>query len=101
LDEAARSGKPRCRSAFEFSRYGAVPGTLDNVPATTFVTQDGSAFYKTKVKLGRSYVGDDPARNLILPGMTVQADIITGSRTVLQYLLKPIHLSRLTAFHER
>lgn len=88
-------------SAYEFSRYGTVPGLLENVSATTFVTPDGRAFYKTKVKLERTYVGKDPARNIIMPGMTVQADIITGSRTVLQYLLKPIYVSRLTAFHER
>ena len=53
------------------------------------------------MKLDRSYVGKDASRNVIMPGMTVQADIITGSRTVLQYLLKPIYVSRLTAFHER
>lgn len=87
-------------SAYEFSRYGSVPGTLENISATTFQTQDRHAFYRVRVKLDQTYVGNDPSRNLILPGMTVQADIVTGERSVLQYLLKPMYVASETAFRE-
>jgi len=88
-------------SAFDFSRYGSVPGILKNVSASTFQDQDGNSFYKARISLERKYVGKDSKRNMILPGMTVQANIITGEKTILQYLLKPIQNATEGAFHER
>ncbi len=87
-------------SAFDFSRYGAVQGKLQYISAATFTETNGGRFYKGTIRLDRSYVGADP-RNKILPGMTVMADIATGEKTILQYLLKPIHVSLKTAFTER
>lgn len=87
-------------AAFDFSRYGSIEGHLRSISASTFQTEDGATFYKIKVGLEKNYVGADPKHNLILPGMTVQADIVTGEKTLLQYLLKPIHLMTSTAFHE-
>ncbi len=87
-------------SAFDFSRYGSVAGTLGSVSASTFQAEDGKSFYKARIKLEHPYVGDDPKRNLIMPGMTVQADIVTGEKSVLRYLLKPIYVAAEGAFHE-
>ncbi|MES2905515.1 MAG: HlyD family type I secretion periplasmic adaptor subunit [Pseudomonadota bacterium] len=87
-------------STFDSARYGSVSGKLTNVSATTFQSQDNKSFYKALVKLDKPYVGTDPKRNLITPGMTVQADIVTGKKTLLQYLLKPIYTSTESAFHE-
>ena len=87
-------------SSFDFSRYGVVPGALEQISATTFKGENGERYYQGTIKLDRDYVGHDP-RNVILPGMTVMADIITGRKTVLEYLLKPIHLAMQTAFTER
>lgn len=88
-------------SAFDFSRYGSLPGTMDSISASTFQDEKGQFFYKAKVKLDKNYVGKTPGRNLVLPGMTVQADIVTGEKTVLQYLLKPVQTITDGAFHER
>ena len=88
-------------SAFDYSRYGSVGGNLESISATTFQQQDGHAFYKAIIRLDRPYVGKDPSRNQISPGMTVSADIITGDKSVLQYLLKPIYVATEGAFHER
>lgn len=88
-------------SAFDFSRYGTIPGTLDSVSASTFQGEEGQFFYKAKVKLSRNHVGPVPDANLILPGMTVQADIVTGDKTILQYLLKPVQIAADEALHER
>jgi multidrug efflux pump subunit AcrA (membrane-fusion protein) len=46
-------------------------------------------------------VGRDPGKAQLVPGMTVQADIATGNKTVLQYLLKPIYSAMSASFHER
>ena len=46
-------------------------------------------------------MGRDPGKAQLVPGMTVQADITTGNKTVLQYLLKPIYSAMAASFHER
>lgn len=87
-------------STFDFSRYGSVKGTLDQISATTFSGEDGARYYQGRVLLEKNFVGINPD-NIIMPGMTIMADIITGKKTILQYMLKPIHISLGTAFTER
>lgn len=88
-------------TSYEFSRYGHVMGRLTKISATTFVDEQENPYYKGFIELSQAYVGDNPNRNIILPGMTVQADIITGEKTLLQYLLKPVYKNIQGAFHER
>jgi len=88
-------------SSYDFSRYGAVIGKLEFISATTFTDQNNKHYYSARIKLSKNYVGNNPDKNIILPGMTVEADIVTGEKTILDYLLKPIHLSLKTAFTER
>ena len=88
-------------SSYDFSRYGAVDGTLEFVSASTFMDEQNRPYYRGRITLSKNYVGDNPEVNVILPGMTVEADIITGEKTILAYLLKPIHLSLKTALTER
>ncbi len=87
-------------SSYDFSRYGFVKGTLKQISATTFSGEHGERYYEGKIALDKPYVGDNPSHR-IMPGMTVMADVITGEKTILQYLFKPIHLSLQTAFSER
>lgn len=88
-------------SSYDFSRYGAVIGSLEFLSATTFLDEKGQPYYRGRITLSKNYVGNKPEVNPILPGMTVEADIVTGKKTILAYLLKPIHLSLKTAFTER
>lgn len=88
-------------TTFNYSRYGSVKGKLTHLSATTFEDEQGESFYKGKVTLSQAYVGDDPQRNLILPGMTVTVDIHSGKKTLLDYLLKPIHTTLAQSFRER
>lgn len=89
-------------ASYDFVRYGSVEGTLKSVSATTYLDEkDNTPYYKGWVQMSHPWVGDKTAGNVILPGMTVQADIVTGQKTLLQYLLKPIHASVSQAFHER
>ncbi len=88
-------------SAYDFSRYGSLEGSLKSISASTFQTERGDTFYRAKIKLDKNYVGQDSTRNLVLPGMTAQAEIITGEKTILDYLLKPLHMVSQTAFRER
>lgn len=87
-------------SSYDFSKYGVIDGTLENISATTF-SENGSHYYMGRVALKQNYVGKNPGHNLILPGMTVEADILTGKKTILAYLLKPIQAAASEALTER
>lgn len=88
-------------SAFDFSRYGYAMGRLQSISASTFQNEDGDSFYKVRLALDQDYIGRNRVANKILPGMIVQADIISGDKTILQYLLKPLHVAASNALHER
>ena len=86
---------------YDFARYGDIKGELRRVSASTTADEQGIRYYKGIVRLTRNHLGPLPGDHLVLPGMHVQADILTGRRTVLQYLLKPIYRAMDTAFAER
>ena len=88
-------------TTFDFSRYGSINGTVTALSATTFTSKQGEPYYKGMIKLEKHYVGNDERINKVLPGMIVNADIITGEKSLLAYLLKPIHRSLNSAFIER
>ncbi len=89
-------------TTYDFARYGAISGELRDVSASTFIDEKkGDPYYKGIITLDRSYVGFDPEKNRVMPGMTAQADIKTGRKTLLEYLMKPVVSSVQTAFHER
>lgn len=87
--------------SYDFVRYGMVQGTLESISPMTFIDKFNKTYYRARIILQQPYVGDNPEANYILPGMTVEADIMTGSKTVLDYLLKPIHVAASTALRER
>ncbi|HSX20050.1 MAG TPA: HlyD family type I secretion periplasmic adaptor subunit [Gammaproteobacteria bacterium] len=86
---------------YDFATYGALEGTLTSISASTFLDPDKKPYYKCDVSLPKNYLGDDPTRNLIFPGMTVIAEIKTGKRSLLHYMLKPINRTFTEAFRER
>jgi adhesin transport system membrane fusion protein len=86
---------------YDFARYGGITGEVRDISASSFLDEKGQPYFKGTVAMDRNYVGFDPERNRVLPGMTVQADISTGKKTLLQYLLKPVYASVSQAFRER
>lgn len=86
---------------YDFARYGGISGNLTKISATTFLDEEGVPFYKGVVTLDRGYVGTNPRENRVSAGMTVQADIQTGDKTLLQYLLKPVYNAVNQSFRER
>ncbi|MCH1879854.1 HlyD family type I secretion periplasmic adaptor subunit [Alcaligenes ammonioxydans] len=86
-------------TAYDFAIYGGLPGVLEQTSADTITDEKGNSFYIAKVRTDTVYVGDD--NRPILPGMVAEVHILTGKRTVMQYLLKPILRARSNAFRER
>ncbi len=87
-------------SAFDYSIYGTLPGTVDRISAAAFSDRDGREFYKIRVRLERDYFGSDTSAARLIPGMYAEADIKTGNRSVLTYLLKPVARTLDTALRE-
>lgn len=88
-------------TTYDFARFGGISGELKDVSASTFLDEQGDPYYKGIISLDKSYVGGDPGQNRVMPGMTVQADIKTGKKTLFSYLLKPVYSSVSTSFRER
>ena len=87
--------------AFDFSRFGTVSGTVERISAGSFLDEQRQPYYRARVALSQPHVGRNPGLARLSAGMTVQADITTGAKTVTQYLLKPIYAYTSTAFSER
>lgn len=88
-------------TTYDFARYGSVMGSLTKISASSFTDEKGNPFFKGVIELNHNYVGDIPGRYVIQPGMSVSAEIITGDKTLLQYMLKPIFTQVQQSFHER
>jgi adhesin transport system membrane fusion protein len=86
-------------TAYDFSIYGGLEGVVEQIGADTITDERGNSFYIVRVRTARATVGDKQLP--IIPGMVAEVHILTGKRTVLQYLLKPILRARENAFTER
>ncbi len=88
-------------SGFDSRRYGNVKGTLTNVSPTTFTDEKGRSYFKGRIRLSQDFIETGTTRHKVVPGMIVQADITTGSQTLLRYLTTPVYVAMLQAFSER
>ncbi len=78
-------------------RVGYLEGEVQHLSPSTFIDENGIPYYRTLIALN----SNDLAGVRLIPGMTVQAQIKTGQRTILEYLLKPVYRAWSTAFQER
>ena len=87
--------------SYNASRFGSINGTVKQISATTYLDERGNPYYRSEITLEKSWVGDNPDFMKIIPGMTVQANIETGEKSILDYLLRPISRGFHNAFSER
>ncbi|MFK0090709.1 HlyD family type I secretion periplasmic adaptor subunit [Pseudomonas sp. NPDC090755] len=88
-------------TAYDFTIYGGLKAKLEQIGADTITDEDNNTFYVIKLRTERSHLGTDENPLLIIPGMVASVDIITGKKSVLSYLLKPIIRARAEALRER
>ena len=88
-------------TAYDPQIYGRLDGTLERISADTIEEQDGSVFFEVDVRTNKNYLGsaENPLR--ITTGMIANIEVITGRRTVLTYILKPILRAKQNALGER
>lgn len=85
-------------TAYDFSIYGALGATLELISADAITDEQGDTYYLARVRTHQSTLGEGLP---VIPGMVAQVDILTGKRSVLTYLLKPILRAKQNALTER
>lgn len=88
-------------SAYDFSVMGGLDGEVVHISPDTIQDEDGDSFYLVRIETSRTFIGPDGRELPIISGMTVSVDILTGKKTILDYLLKPILKTKQLAMSER
>lgn len=85
-------------TAYDYTIYGTLDAIVENISPDSVVDEEGNAYYIVRVRTLRSNFGKELP---IIPGMVAQVDIMTGKKTILSYLLKPVLKAKSYAFTER
>jgi len=85
-------------SAYDYTIYGTLDAVVEHVSPDSIIDEKGNAYYIVRVRTLRSNLGEGLP---IIPGMVAQVDIMTGKKTVLSYLLKPVLKAKSYALSER
>jgi len=88
-------------SAFDFAIFGGLEGQLEHISADTIKDEDGKSFYLVRVRTAQNQLGNEADPLSIIPGMQAEVDILTGKKSVLSYLLKPVLRAKERALRER
>lgn len=94
-------------SAYESSVYGSLHGKVERISADTIVDEKGDknergeTFYRVMVRTEKNYLGTSEHPLPIIPGMVATVEVLTGKKSVLDYLVKPARMLRDEALRER
>ncbi|AXX93477.1 secretion protein HylD [Malaciobacter molluscorum LMG 25693] len=91
-------------TAYDFSIYGGLDGKIVDISADSIVdkeSKDQKSYYRVVVKTDKNFLEKDGRKLPIIPGMVASVDIITGKKTILDFILKPILKVKQNALTER
>lgn len=91
-------------TAYDFAIYGGLEGKIVEISADTIVDKDskeGKSYYRVLVKTDKNYLERKGKKLPIIPGMVATVDIVTGKKTILDFILKPILKVKQESLHER
>ncbi|MCI5059590.1 MAG: HlyD family type I secretion periplasmic adaptor subunit [Alphaproteobacteria bacterium] len=88
-------------SAYDSQRYGSLKGNLERIGANSVTDSEGNVFFEIEVKAEKNYLGTEDKPLPITPGMVAETEVITGKRTILSYLMKPVLRAKDKALTER
>lgn len=91
-------------TAYDFTIYGGLHGKIVEISADSIVDQeskDGKSYYKVVVQTDKSYLEKDGRKLPIIPGMVANVDIVTGKKTIMDFILKPLLKIKQDSLHER
>lgn len=88
-------------TAYDFTMYGGLEAKVEHISADSIVDKQGNSFYLVNVRTTKNYLGTKDAPLPIIPGMIASVDILTGKKSILTYLMKPIFRAQSLALRER
>jgi adhesin transport system membrane fusion protein len=88
-------------TAYDFTIYGGLEANLEHISADSITDKEGNDYYLVRLRTKQNYLGSKDKPLPIIPGMVVSVDIMTGKKTVLSYLLKPVLRAKAMALRER
>jgi len=88
-------------SAYDFAIYGSLEGEVVHISADTTKDEKERAWYIVHIKTRKNYLGSEKKPLKIIPGMIVNVDIMTGKKSLMDYILKPILRAKQYTFTER
>lgn len=86
---------------FDYARYGGLDGEVISVAPDSTVPEGAAPYFKVVVRTDKIHLGDAEEGYVITPGMGATVDIHTGTKSVLEYLVKPVLKLKSEAFRER
>ena len=88
-------------AAFDSAIYGKLDAVVERVGADVLLDENKQPYFEVEMASARNHLEHDGKQLALSPGMTVDASILTGQRTVMQYLLKPVLKTLGAALQER
>ncbi len=88
-------------TAYDFSIYGGLKGELVDISADTITNEKGESFYRVRIRTPEKNIKRRGEVLPIIPGMVASVDILTGKKTVIEYIMKPFNKTLQTAMRER
>ena len=88
-------------TAYDFAIYGSLDAKVLTISPDTQTDQQDNTYYIVRLKTDKNYLGHEEKPLKIIPGMVVNADIITGKRTILDYIIQPMIKSKDYVFSDK
>ncbi|XOB61918.1 HlyD family type I secretion periplasmic adaptor subunit [Campylobacterota bacterium DY0563] len=91
-------------TAYDFAIYGGLEGQIVEISADSIIDKDskeGKSYYKVVVRTEKNYLEKDGEKLPIIPGMIASVDIVTGQKSIMDFILKPILKIKQNSLHER
>ena len=88
-------------TAYDFTIYGGLKANLEHISADSITDERGNSYYLVRLRTKKNYLGPESDPLPIMPGMVASVDILTGKKTILAYLLKPVLRAKYMALRER
>lgn len=88
-------------SAYDYTIYGSLKAILEHISADSITDDKGNSFYIVRLRTNKSFLGTPKHPLPIMPGMITTVDILTGKKTILSYILKPVLKAKYSALRER
>ncbi|WP_345984439.1 HlyD family type I secretion periplasmic adaptor subunit [Sulfurimonas sp. HSL-1656] len=88
-------------TAYDFSIYGGLSGRVVRISPDSINEADGKTYYQVWIETDKTFLGTVENPLKLIPGMVVNAEIVTGKKSILDYILRPLLRTKDNAFKER